>query len=253
MSETRKKLKIMCRTVDCENGLHCYRVSKSRAARKSQSKHELDDMAVSKASGNGRRAARSLGGVATLSPTVIANADDLIPSRAGRRCTACGAQLVEWERVHQRDIHDVWNTFVSLRTEWIRHHFWHKQLDALAVKYAFRRGRRELQDRVATRIQKSVGKPASELPFDGRQTPFGERPAGPNIIYFAQHATACCCRRCIEEWHNIAREQPLTDEQIQYLCSLAMLYIEERLPSLGNEPRGIPPQATQDHKSLHGS
>jgi hypothetical protein len=33
---------------------------------------------------------------------------------------------------------------------------------------------------------------------DGRQTPYRGHP-----VFVAQHATATCCRGCLEEWHRI--------------------------------------------------
>ena len=35
---------------------------------------------------------------------------------------------------------------------------------------------------------------------DGRQTPYRNHP-----VFVAQHATATCCRSCLETWHGIAK------------------------------------------------
>ena len=43
---------------------------------------------------------------------------------------------------------------------------------------------------------------------DGKQTPFRGHP-----VFVAQHATATCCRGCLEKWHDIARGAELTDEE----------------------------------------
>ncbi len=43
-------------------------------------------------------------------------------------------------------------------------------------------------------------------PNDGRQTPFRGHPA-----FVAQHATATCCRGCLEKWHAIPRGRAMTD------------------------------------------
>lgn len=39
---------------------------------------------------------------------------------------------------------------------------------------------------------------------DGRQTPFRGHPA-----FVAQHATATCCRGCLEKWHGVPRGREL--------------------------------------------
>lgn len=44
---------------------------------------------------------------------------------------------------------------------------------------------------------------------DGRQTPWRGHP-----VFVAQHATVCCCRRCLEKWHAIPRGRELDAEEI---------------------------------------
>lgn len=146
-------------------------------------------------------------------------------SNQAGRCRYCGADLIDWTRVHQRDLADVDFTFKSLRHELVRHHFWHVDLDERAINYARRKGRKRLTEAVEHRLRKSVG-PASPV-LDGRQTPWE---GSGNPIHYAQHATASCCRACIDEWHAIPRGRALTDAEILYLTGLTMRYLEERLP-----------------------
>ena len=150
------------------------------------------------------------------------------------RCRSCGAELVDWKRVHGRDIVDVGYTFFMLKYELIRHHFWHIEIDQKAVNHARRKGKGGMRVAVEKRFRKYVG--PSEPAFDGRQTP-----TSGNAIYYAQHATASCCRKCIEEWHGIPQGQELTDQEITYLTDLAMLYIDERLPFLTKQGEKVPP------------
>lgn len=55
-------------------------------------------------------------------------------------CRYCGADLVDWERVHARNTADVTHTLEALRREFIRHHFWHKPIDEKAELHARRKG-----------------------------------------------------------------------------------------------------------------
>src|SRR3954451_1582872 len=48
----------------------------------------------------------------------------------------------------------------------------------------------------------------AEPPNDGKQTPWRGHP-----VFVAQHATATCCRGCLEKWHQIARGHSLEDEE----------------------------------------
>jgi hypothetical protein len=50
---------------------------------------------------------------------------------------------------------------------------------------------------------------------DGKQTPFRGHP-----VFVAQHATACCCRGCLEKWHKIPQGRALTDAEQAYVCKV---------------------------------
>lgn len=50
---------------------------------------------------------------------------------------------------------------------------------------------------------------------DGKLTPMRGHP-----VFIAQHATATCCRGCLEKWHNIPHGYPLTETQQQYIVDV---------------------------------
>ena len=50
---------------------------------------------------------------------------------------------------------------------------------------------------------------------DGKQTPMRNHP-----IFIAQHATATCCRGCLEKWHGIPKGHALTAEEKAYILSV---------------------------------
>lgn len=56
---------------------------------------------------------------------------------------------------------------------------------------------------------------------DGKQTPMHGHP-----VFIAEHATATCCRGCIEKWYKIPQNKELTDEDIDYLVNIIMKWIE---------------------------
>ncbi len=60
---------------------------------------------------------------------------------------------------------------------------------------------------------------------DGKQTPM--RQVHP--VFIAQHATACCCRGCLEKWYKIPKGIELTDKQINFLVSVVMKWIEKEV------------------------
>ena len=50
---------------------------------------------------------------------------------------------------------------------------------------------------------------------DGKQTPMRGHP-----VFIAQHATATCCRGCLEKWHGIAQGRDLSEGQQAYIVSV---------------------------------
>ncbi len=136
----------------------------------------------------------------------------LVKANMQGMCRACGADLVDWGRVHGRNLSDVDYTFEALKFELIRHFFWHIEIDEDAVLHGRRKGLAGLRKAVPHRIRISIA--AAQPIFDGRQTP-----RHGNVIYYAQHATASCCRKCVEEWHGIPQGRPLTDNEVAYLSA----------------------------------
>lgn len=57
---------------------------------------------------------------------------------------------------------------------------------------------------------------------DGRQTPWNGHPC-----FVAQHATGCCCRRCLQKWHRIPEGRTLSTEEIQYIAGILICWIED--------------------------
>ncbi|HYH07556.1 MAG TPA: DUF4186 domain-containing protein [Thermoanaerobaculia bacterium] len=52
------------------------------------------------------------------------------------------------------------------------------------------------------------------IPNDGRQTPWRNHP-----VFVAQHATATCCRGCIEKVHGIAKGHELTNDELRHVLA----------------------------------
>jgi hypothetical protein len=50
---------------------------------------------------------------------------------------------------------------------------------------------------------------------DGKQTPFRNHP-----VFVAQHATATCCRGCLEKWHRIPRGRALSEVEQRYVVGV---------------------------------
>lgn len=59
---------------------------------------------------------------------------------------------------------------------------------------------------------------------DGKQTPMRGHP-----VFIAQHATACCCRGCLNKWYRIPKNAELTPAQQEKIVNLLMAWIEKQM------------------------
>jgi hypothetical protein len=58
---------------------------------------------------------------------------------------------------------------------------------------------------------------------DGKQTPWRGHP-----VFVAQHATATCCRGCLEKWHDIPRGRELTTGEREHVVASIARWLEEQ-------------------------
>jgi hypothetical protein len=62
---------------------------------------------------------------------------------------------------------------------------------------------------------------------DGKQTPYRGHP-----VFIAQHATACCCRACLEKWHKIQQGRKLTRDEEIYIIKVLERWLRNELIKL---------------------
>lgn len=55
---------------------------------------------------------------------------------------------------------------------------------------------------------------------DGKQTPWRNHP-----VFVAQHATATCCRGCLEKWHAIAKGRPLQPDEQRHIIEAIKVWL----------------------------
>ena len=59
---------------------------------------------------------------------------------------------------------------------------------------------------------------------DGKQTPMHGHPA-----FKAMHATACCCRDCLNKWYKVPQHRELTESDQQRIVNLLLAWIEHEM------------------------
>ena len=98
------------------------------------------------------------------------------------------------------------------------------RLSAADLAYVQEKG----MDTIRKHAQDLIGKrlaPAEPV-NDGKQTPMRGHP-----VFIAQHATATCCRSCLEKWHHIPKGRQLTQEQQDYAVDVIMEWIDRQRSS----------------------
>jgi hypothetical protein len=84
------------------------------------------------------------------------------------------------------------------------------------------RGREAIRAHAEDLIGKRI---APALPYkDGKQTPYRGHP-----VFVAQHATATCCRSCLERWHQIPSGHELDADERAYVVDVIWRWIERDL------------------------
>ncbi|MGH9835275.1 MAG: DUF4186 family protein, partial [Blastocatellia bacterium] len=86
---------------------------------------------------------------------------------------------------------------------------------------------------------------------DGRQTPKRNHP-----VFIAQHATATCCRGCLQKWHDIPKGRELREDEQRYVLGVIKRWLARQaqmatgdsasLRSPSNSPSNSPSGATRN-------
>lgn len=111
------------------------------------------------------------------------------------------------------------NVFAKLDKSDFRRKFKLKDADR---KYIAAKGLDVIRSHACDFIKKRIA--PAVIKNDGKQTPMKGHP-----VFIAQHATATCCRGCINKWHKFPKGVELTQEQQDYLVGLIMCWIEKQL------------------------
>ena len=87
------------------------------------------------------------------------------------------------------------------------------QLRGKELVYLKSKGLPVVLEHAAAFIEKRLA-PAAPI-NDGKQTPMRHHP-----VFIAQHATATCCRGCLQKWHGIPKGRPLEAADKQYIIEV---------------------------------
>lgn len=151
-------------------------------------------------------------------------------------CRDCGNEVFTpidpGERIYG-SLDQLVSTCRDQQHELIRAHYWTVPIDRRAYNQALRMGRDELIRKIDERVTAALSRNDA---WSGRAASY----AG-DIVAYAQHASATCCRNCAAYWHGIPRdrnEKP-TAGQVRHAVWAATTWLDVRLPDLPRDPQTI--------------
>jgi len=109
------------------------------------------------------------------------------------------------------------NKLVLLKKSKFRSSF---HLRKYMIQYIQNKGMDKIEEHCMAFIDKNLSFYSSLK--DGKQTPMKNHP-----VFIAQHATATCCRGCLEKWYHIPKEKILDDREKRFIAALILSWIEE--------------------------
>lgn len=90
------------------------------------------------------------------------------------------------------------------------------------ILYIREKGIEKIQEHAYDFVNKRIRD--GRLVNDGKQTPMRGHP-----VFVAQHASATCCRGCIEKWHHISKGIVLFDREVNYIVEVIMTWIDNNM------------------------
>ncbi|HEY9404235.1 MAG TPA: DUF4186 domain-containing protein [Pyrinomonadaceae bacterium] len=102
------------------------------------------------------------------------------------------------------------------------------------LEYLRRKGLPTVLEHAAQFVEKRLA-PAAPA-NDGRQTPMRHHPA-----FIAQHATATCCRGCLQKWHAIPKGRVLQTSEKLYILQVVETWLKrEEKPDAAGVAENLP-------------
>jgi hypothetical protein len=119
----------------------------------------------------------------------------------------------------QKTMRDLDDLFATLSKSTFRTGF---KLNSKDMAYLQQKGLSTVLDHAEDFIQNRLAPAIIEN--DGKQTPMRGHP-----VFVAQHATACCCRGCLQKWHHIPQGRALTLAEQAYIVVVLEKWLREKV------------------------
>jgi len=118
----------------------------------------------------------------------------------------------------ESSVRDIDELFTALGRSTFRSRF---RLRGKEASYLQQRGLETILEHARQFVESRLAD--AEPANDGKQTPMKNHP-----VFVAQHATATCCRGCLEKWHRIEKGRPLSAPEIDYIVGIIERWLRQQ-------------------------
>jgi len=122
------------------------------------------------------------------------------------------------DRFMESRVRDIDELFAALGRSKFRSRF---RLRGREASYLQQRGLETILEHARQFVESRLAD--AEPANDGKQTPMKNHP-----VFIAQHATATCCRGCLEKWHRISKGQALSVAEIDYIVGIIERWLRQQ-------------------------
>lgn len=110
-------------------------------------------------------------------------------------------------------------TLIKLSKSKFRSKFHLKDSDKLYIQ---EKGMEKIKEHAYDFIRNRLA--PKDIENDGKQTPMRGHP-----VFISQHATATCCRGCLNKWYKIEINKELNDNEIDFIVMVIMWWIKKEM------------------------
>ena len=122
------------------------------------------------------------------------------------------------DRLVESNVRDIDELFAALGRSRFRSRF---RLGGKEASYLRERGMETILVHARQFVESRLAD--AEPANDGKQTPMRNHP-----VFIAQHATATCCRGCLEKWHRIGKARLLSRAEIDYIVGVIERWLSQQ-------------------------
>ncbi len=101
-------------------------------------------------------------------------------------------------------------------------------LDGRDMEYVRTKGLPTIENHARDFVRQKLS--AADPENDGKQAPMRGHP-----VFKAMHATATCCRGCLNKWYRVPLHRELTEDQQEKIVRLQMAWISRQMNTERND------------------